>query len=69
MHIPSTIRTSHGPRSLPMRPMLRVSLTRDELQHVITGLQREAAEHERDGRDDIAVRLHWRCADLREAYR
>ncbi len=69
MYLPHTIRTSHGPRSLPMRPMIRVSLTVAELQHVILGLQQEAARHEREGRDDVATRLHWRCADLREAAR
>lgn len=68
-YLPHTLRTSFGPRFLPLSPMVRVSLTRAELHHVIRGVERERAECEAAGQHDAAVRLAWRAAALREAAR
>jgi hypothetical protein len=69
MNFSSYITTSYGPRLLPNRPMLRVTLTRAELFAVVRHLQRDADAARAAGNDDTAIRLDWRAADLREAAR
>ena len=69
MHVPATIRTAFGPRALPRRPMLRVSVTPEELHTLTLALEREAAQAEREGDMGAADHLHWRTALLREAAR
>ena len=68
-HLPHTLRTSYGPRFLPLSPMVRVTLTPAELHHVVRGVERERAECEASGQHDAAERLAWRAAALREAGR
>lgn len=68
-HVPRTLRTSLGPRFLPLSPMVRVSLTRDELHHVVRGVERQRDECAAAGQHDAAERLAWRAAALREAGR
>ena len=50
VHIVPTIKTSFGLRSLPPRPMLRVSLTPAELHTLIRAIERDAEAAEQDGR-------------------
>ena len=69
MFIPSTIRTSFGPRAINHRPMLRVSLTVQELHLLAAQLDREAAQAEAQGAIATADTLAWRAAALREAGR
>jgi hypothetical protein len=57
MHIPATIRTTYGPRSLPLSPMISVHLTMREVHDLARLLDREASEAESEGRHDIAARL------------
>ncbi len=69
LFIPNMIRTSHGPRWLPLPAMVRVSLTPAELQTLARAIEREAREAEAAGQLDVAARLDWRGAALREAAR
>jgi hypothetical protein len=69
MHIPSTIRTSFGPRALPRCPMVCVSLTQAELHVLIREIKRDATSAEEEGRTSAADSLSWRAAALREATR
>jgi hypothetical protein len=69
MHIPSTMRTAFGPSIVPIRASVRVTLTCAELFAVIRYVEREASEARALGNDDVATRLDWRAADLREAAR
>jgi hypothetical protein len=69
MHLAPTIKTSFGLRSLPPRPMLRVSLTPAELHTLIRAIEREAEAAEQDGQIAAADHLAWRAAALREAAR
>lgn len=69
MFTPHTIRTSHGPRWLPLPAMVRVSLTPSELHTLARAVEREAREAEAAGQHDVATRLDWRAASLREAAR
>jgi hypothetical protein len=70
MYIPSTIRTSFGPRAaLPRCPMVRVSLTQAELHVLIRAIERDASSAEEEGRMSAADSLSWRVAALREAMR
>jgi hypothetical protein len=69
MHIPATIRTTSGPAFVPIRATVRVTLTRSELFAAIRQIEREADEAHAGGNDDVATRLDWRAADLREAAR
>ena len=69
MYIPSTIRTSFGPRALPRGPMVRVSLTSAELHVLISAIERDAVLAEQEGRTSAADRLSWRAAALRETAR
>ena len=69
VHIVPTIKTSFGRRSLPPRPMLRVSLTPAELHTLIRAIERDAEAAEQDGRTAAADHLAWRAAALREAAR
>lgn len=69
MNIPWVISTSHGPRRLPSRPMVRVALTHTELHRLACAVTLDAAEAERAGPHDGSERLFWRAADLREAGR
>jgi hypothetical protein len=69
MHIPATIRTTFGPSSLPIRATVRVTLTHCELFAAIRQIEREADEARALGNDDVATRLDWRAAALREAAR
>ena len=69
MHIPSTIRTTFGPRALSHRPMIRVSLTPEELHRLILTVERAATEAERDGDMTAAHHLSWRAGALREVAR
>jgi hypothetical protein len=65
MHIPSTIRTTFGPRQLPPRPMIRVSLTCRELYALTIQLDRDAARAQQAGRLREADRLALRATVLR----
>lgn len=67
MRISSTFPTMFGPRAIPRRPMIRVSLTPAEVHTLIRAIEREAAEAERDGHVSAADLLYWRAAALREA--
>ena len=69
MHIPSTIRTTYGRSFVPIRATVRVTLTRDELFAAIRQIEREADQARAAGNDEVATRLDWRAADLREAAR
>jgi hypothetical protein len=69
MHIPSTIRTPLGVRSLPSNPMLRVNLTQAELRTLIRAMERDAELAEREGRIASAEHLTRRTIALREAGR
>jgi len=69
MYIPSTVRTSFGPRSLPRLPMVRVSLTPTELHTLVRSSERDAIAAEQEGRISTADGLSWRAAALREAAR
>lgn len=69
MHIPATIRLSTGPASLPRAPMVRVSLTINELFVLVRHIRREADALRIDGQDAAADRLDWRAAALREVLR
>lgn len=69
MRIQSTFPTMFGPRAIPRRPMIRVSITPGELHSLIRVIEREAAEAERDGHVAAADLLFWRAAALREAGR
>ncbi len=69
MIIPATIRTSFGPRAIPHRPMVRVSLTVSELHILLRAIERDAAAAEQEGRWEVSDHLSWRAADLREAAR
>lgn len=65
MHISPTIRTSFGKRSLPPRPMVRVSLTPAELHTLVRAIERDAESAERDGQVAAADYLARRAATLR----
>ena len=65
MHIVPTIRTSFGTRSLPPRPMVRVSLTPAELHTLIRAIERDAESAEREGQVTAANHLARRAATLR----
>lgn len=69
MRIAPTIRTSFGVRSLPPRPMLRVSLTPAELHTLIRTIERDAEAAEHEGQIAAADHLARRAAALREAAR
>jgi hypothetical protein len=69
MDIPAIIRTSFGPRSLPHRPLVRVSLTPTELYTLVHAIERDAIKAEEEGRISAADCLSWRAASLREAAR
>jgi hypothetical protein len=69
MHIPATTRTTFGPSCVPIRATVRVTLTRSELFAAIRQIEREADEARIAGKDEVASRLDWRAADLREAAR
>jgi hypothetical protein len=69
MHFAPTIKTSFGMRSLPPRPMLRVSLTAAELHTLIRAIERDAVAAEQEGQLAAADHLAWRAAALREAGR
>jgi hypothetical protein len=49
--------------------MIRVTLTRGELFAAVRQIERDADVARATGNDDIATRLDWRAADLREAGR
>lgn len=69
MHIQATFPTMYGPRAIPRRPMIRVTITPAELHSLIRTIEREATEAERDGHVAAADVLFWRAAALREAGR
>ena len=69
MFVNSTISTSFGPRQLPPRPMIRVSLTCRELDTLVRALDRDAVQAQQDGRVAEADRLALRAAMLRNAVR
>ena len=69
VHLRPFIRTSYGPRRLPPRPLIDVSLTSAELHLLARAIEGEADAAERDGRPDAANALSWRAAALREAGR
>jgi hypothetical protein len=69
MHIPATIRITYGHSFIPIRATVRVTLTRHELFAAIRQIEHDADEARAAGNDDIATRLDWRAADLREAAR
>jgi hypothetical protein len=69
MHIASTIRTNFGRAFVPIRATVRVTLTRNELFVAIRQIEREADGARIAGNDEVASRLDWRAADLREAAR
>jgi hypothetical protein len=69
MYIPTTIRTSFGPRALPRCSMVRVSLTSGELRVLIRAIECEAAPAEQGGHQLVADHLAWRAPALREAAR
>jgi hypothetical protein len=69
MHIPSTIRTTVGPSSVPIRATIRVILTCGEFFAAIRQFERDAHDAGAAGNDDAATRLDWRVAALREAAR
>jgi hypothetical protein len=60
MQIVNTIRTSLGPRQLPPRPMVRVSLTGPELDALIRKLNRDAVQAQHAGRSPKLIA--WHCA-------
>ena len=61
----TTIRTSLGPRLLPPARMVRLSLTRRELDTLLRTLDRHAIAAEREGRFEEADKLATRVAALR----
>jgi hypothetical protein len=65
MYIIPTIRTSLGTRSVPPRPMIRVSLTPAELNKLIRAIERDAESAEREGQMAAADHLARRAATLR----
>jgi hypothetical protein len=67
MNIPTTIRTSFGPRALPRCPMARASLTSGELHVLIGVIGRETASAPQDGHQSVADHRAWRAAAFREA--
>ena len=69
MFISSTTRTSYGRSFIPIRATVRVTLTRDELFTAIRQMERKADEARAAGNDEVAIRLDWRAAGLREAAR
>jgi hypothetical protein len=69
MFIPCTIRTSFSPVFVPTRSSVRVTLMRHELHTLAGQIVRDADATRAEGRDDVASRLDWRVADLREAAR
>jgi hypothetical protein len=69
MHIPATIRTTFGHSVNPIRATVGVTLTRCELFAAIRQIERDADEARAAGNYDVATRLDWRAADLREAAR
>jgi hypothetical protein len=52
-----------------MRATIRVTLTRPELFAAIRQIERDADEARTSGKHELATRLDWRAADLREAAR
>ena len=69
MHVPSTIRTAFGPRALPCRPMIRVTVTPEELHMLTLAIEREAIMAGREGDMAASNHLSWRACALREAAR
>ena len=69
MFVNSTISTSFGPRQLPPRPMIRVSLTCRELDTLVRALDHDAIQAHHDGRVAEADRLALRAAMLRRVAR
>jgi hypothetical protein len=69
MYIHSSIRTAFGLRRLPSAPMVRVSLTRRELDSLIHALDRDAMHAELDGRFAEADSIAVRAIVLRDAVR
>ena len=69
MHIPSTIRTSFGPRALPCWPLIHVPLTPEELRARLLTIERGASDAERNGDLAAAHQLSWRAGAFREAAR
>lgn len=70
MRFPSHIRLSTGPRLIPCAPPpVRLTLTVGEVLDLALLIERRAAEADAEGVPDIAERLHWRAAALREAVR
>jgi hypothetical protein len=69
MHIPATIQTTFGPSSIRSHTTVRVILTQRELFVVIRQIEREADAARAGGNGDVATRLDWRAAALREAAR
>jgi hypothetical protein len=69
MYIPATMRTAYGPSTIPARSTVRVTLTRCELFAAIRQIECDADEARAAGNDDVATRLDWRAAALREAGR
>lgn len=65
MYVAPIIRTSLGPRLIAPTPLVRVSLTRDELHTLIRAVERHADQAERDGCVAAAGRLARRAAVLR----
>jgi hypothetical protein len=67
VHIPTTIKTSHGPRLLPRPPMIQITVTPSELHALIRVIERDAAEAERELRFSAADHLTHRALALRAA--
>jgi hypothetical protein len=69
LFVPATIRLSTGTAGLPGRPAIRTTLSAHELHMLARAIDREADEARAADNDDLATRLDWRAADLREAAR
>jgi len=69
MRTAATMRTMFGPASVPVRTTRRVTLTQEELFAAIRQVERHADEARAGGNDDLARRLDWRAAALRETAR
>ena len=69
MHIHTATKSFYGQRYLAAPSLVRVNLTRHELQLLIGALKASAEALEREGNDNAAKSLEWRCASLREAGR
>lgn len=69
VHLSSTIPARFGPRRLPQRPLIDVSLTSAELHTLALASDDEAIAAECKGRYGLANTLAWRAAALREAAR